>query len=314
MTALRFLHRHIPHWRLVLRPLFPLYRAAMLWDEADGMRMAAAMSFYGILSLAPLLVLLVALLGWWVDRELLAHGLVSQIGTLVGEQGAAVIRQALDSAREPAQGLVASLVGFVVLLFGATGVFGELQAALQRLWLQGRAGAASPAWWYSATLRLRGVAYVMAFGFLLLVSLALTTLLNLFTGWAGAWLLMEPVLLLVNEVMAFVVCAGLFLGLMRMSAGPKPPTRDLVLGACIGATLFTVGRQVLAAYLSTAAVVSAYGAAGSLVVLLMWIYFSSGVLLFSAGCARALEEERCASSKATTATTLAPSSPHSPTV
>lgn len=258
-------------------------------------------------------MLLVALLGWWVDRELLSHGLVSQIGTLVGEQGAAVIRQALESAREPVQGLVASLVGFVVLLFGAAGVFGELQAALQRLWLQGRTDAASPAWWYSATLRLRGVAYVMAFGFLPLVSLALTTLLNLFTGWAGAWLLMEPVLLLVNEVMAFGVCAALFLGLMRMSAGPKPPTRDLVLGACIGATLFTVGRQVLAAYLSTAAVVSAYGAAGSLVVLLMWIYFSSGVLLFSAGCARALEEERCASNKARTATTLAPSSPHSPT-
>jgi len=296
------------------KPLRPLLRAAQLWDDADGMRMAAAMSFYGILSLAPLLVLLVALLGWWVDRELLERGLVTQIGTIVGEQGAAVIRQALDSAREPAQGLLASLVGFGVLLFGATGVFGELQAALQRLWLQGRADAASPAWWYSATLRLRGVAYVMAFGFLLLVSLALTTLLNLFTGWAGAWLLMEPVLLLVNEVMAFAVCAGLFLGLMRMSAGPKPPTRDLVLGACIGATLFTVGRQVLAAYLSTAAVVSAYGAAGSLVVLLMWIYFSSGVLLFAAGCARALEEERCAASKATTATTLAPSSPHNPTV
>jgi membrane protein len=125
---------------------------------------------------------------------------------------------------------------------------------------------------------------------------------------------MEPVLLVLNETLAFAVCAALFVGLMRMSAGPKPRLRDLVLGACIGATLFTVGRHVLAAYLSTAAVVSAYGAAGSLVVLLMWIYFSSGVLLLSAGCARALEEERCASSKAATATTLAPSSHHSPTV
>jgi membrane protein len=77
---------------------------------------------------------------------------VSQIGTIVGEQGAAVIRQALDSAREPAQGLLASLVGFVVLLFGATGVFGELQSALERLWLHGRDGLAC-AWWYSASLR-----------------------------------------------------------------------------------------------------------------------------------------------------------------
>lgn len=304
----RFLRLFVRLWQGALRPLHPLYRAALLWDEADGMRMSAAMSFYGILSLAPLLVLLVALLGWWVDRELLTHGLVSQIGTLVGEQGAAVIQQALSSAREPAQGLVASAVGLVILLFGATGVFGELQSALERLWHQGRTTTPDQAWWYSATLRLRGVGYVMAFGFLLLVSLALSTLLKLFTGWAGVWLPLEPVLLLVNELVAFAVCAGLFVGLMRMSAGRKPPLRDLLLGACIGATLFTVGRQVLAAYLSTAAVVSAYGAAGSLVVLLMWIYFSSGVLLFAAGCARALEEERCASQSASTASTLVPSS------
>ena len=272
------------------KPLRPLLRAAQLWDDADGMRMAAAMSFYGILSLAPLLVLLVALLGWWVDRELLERGLVTQIGTIVGEQGAAVIRQALDSAREPAQGLLASLVGFGVLLFGATGVFGELQSALERLWRHGRAQAVPARWWYSASLRLRGVAYVLAFGFLLLVSLAISTLLNLAAGWAGSWLALEQVLLVLNETLAFAICAALFVALMRMSAGPKPRLRFLVMGACIGATLFTVGRHVLAAYLSTAAVVSAYGAAGSLVVLLMWIYFSSAVLLFSAGCARAYEE------------------------
>lgn len=304
MSAPDFFGRLAPAWHKALTPLRPLYRAAVLWDDADGMRMSAAMSFYGILSLAPLLVLLVAVLGWWVDREMLELGLVSQIGTIVGEQGAMVIRQALASAREPSQGLVASLVGLVVLLFGATGVFGELQSALERLWMQGRDPSAAPAWWYGATLRLRGVAYVMAFGFLLLVSLALSTLLNLFTGWAGAWLPLEPFLLLVNEVTAFGVCAALFVGMMRMSAGPKPPGRDLVLGACIGATLFTLGRHVLAAYLSTAAVVSAYGAAGSLVVLLMWIYFSSGVLLFSAGCARALEEERAGHKTEAMATTI----------
>lgn len=296
------------------RPVRPLVRAVQLWDDADGMRMAAAMSFYGILSLAPLLVLLVALLGWWVDRELLESGLVTQIGTIVGEQGAAVIRQALDSAREPAQGIVASLVGFVILLFGATGVFGELQSAMERLWRHGHEQTTPVRWWYSASLRLRGVAYVLAFGFLLLVSLAISTMLNLVAGWAGNLIALEQVLLVLNEVVAFAICAALFVALMRMSAGPKPRLRFLVMGACIGATLFTVGRHVLAAYLSTAAVVSAYGAAGSLVVLLMWIYFSSGVLLLSAGCARALEEERCASDKAATATTLAPSSHHSPTV
>ena len=182
--------------------LLPIYRAVQLWSDADGMRMAAAMSFYGILSLAPPLV-----------------------------------------------------------------------------------------------------------------SLALSTLLNIFSGWASAsWLPLEPVMLVLNEVVAFAVCAALFVGLMRMSAGPKPRTRFLVLGACVGAALFSIGRHVLAAYLSTAAVVSAYGAAGSLVVLLMWIYFSSAVLLLSAGCARALDEERCAKSKAATAATLKTSISHRPWV
>jgi len=252
--------------------------------------MSAAMSFYGILSLAPLLVLLVAGLGWWLDRDSLQQGLIAQIGTIVGEQGAAVIRQALSSAQEPSQGLLASLLGFLVLLFGATGVFGELQSALQRLWTHGHDEVPPLPWWHGASLRLRGVAYVLAFGFLLLVSLAVSTLLNLFTGWAGNWLPIAPLLRVLNEATSFAVCAALFVGLMRMSAGPKPRLRYLWLGAFMGASLFTAGRHALAVYLSTAAVVSAYGAAGSLVVLLMWIYFSSAVLLFSAGCARAYEE------------------------
>ncbi|MCM2345116.1 MAG: YihY/virulence factor BrkB family protein [Acidovorax soli] len=273
-----------------VRVLRPLRRAVWLWMDADGARMSAAMSFYGILSLAPLLVLLVALLGWWLDRDSLQQGLIAQIGTLVGEQGATVIHQALASAQEPAQGLLASLLGFFVLLFGATGVFGELQSALQRLWTHGRGAVQPLPWWHGASLRLRGVAYVLAFGFLLLVSLVISTLLNLLAGWAGHWLPIAPLLRVLNEAAAFGVCAALFVGLMRMSAGPKPRLRFLWLGAVMGASLFTAGRHVLAVYLSTAAVVSAYGAAGSLVVLLMWIYFASAVLLLSAGCARACEE------------------------
>jgi membrane protein len=93
-----------------------------------------------------------------------------------------------------------------------------------------------------------------------------------------------------NEVVSFVVIAALFTGLMRLSSGPKPQLRYLVFGACLGAILFTIGRQLMTLYLSTAAVVSTYGAAGSLIVLLIWIYFSSAVLLFGAACARALEE------------------------
>ncbi|HSV46933.1 MAG TPA: YihY/virulence factor BrkB family protein [Ramlibacter sp.] len=283
----------LPRWLAnAARPAQPLLRAVRLWNDADGMRMSAAMSFYGILSLAPLLILMVAVLGWWMDREALEQGLIAQVATIVGEQGGALIKQALASAKEPADGIVASVIGFLVLIFGATGVFGELQEAFERLWVHGSDTPARQNWWHSASLRLRGIAYVLAFGFLLLVSLAFSTLLNIFSGWAGTWFAFEPILRVLNEVVAFVICAALFVALMRMSTGPKPRLRDLALGGFVGAILFTIGRQLLSIYLSTAAVISAYGAAGSLIVLLMWIYFSSAVLLFGASCAKAVAEAR----------------------
>lgn len=283
-----------PLWRLVQ----PFWRAAQMWLDADGLRMSAAMSFYGMLSLAPLL--LVGVLGWWVDRGYLESSLVAQVQSVMGQQVADVVRQALASAQAPSEGRLASVIGFVVLVSGATGVFVELQSALERLW---RRDDDTPpqraAWWRMASLRLRGLAYVLALGFLLLVSLALSTLIHLLAGWAGQHLAaghlpvlapLAPLLQLVNEAIAFGLAVALFVGLMRIGAGPKPSLRYLVMGAVVGASLFTVGKQLLAWYLSTAAVVSAYGAAGSLVVLLMWIYFSSAILLFSASCAQALED------------------------
>ena len=265
-----------------------------MWLDADGLRMSAAMSFYGMLSLAPLLLLLVGILGWWMDRSYLESSLVGQVQSVMGQQVADVVRQALSSAQAPAEGRLASVIGFGVLLSGATGVFVELQSALERLWRGENPGAPRAAWWRMASLRLRGLAYVLALGFLLMVSLALSTLIHLLAGWAGARLAiapLAPLFLVINETVAFAFAVALFVGLMRMGTGPKPRLRHLVLGAMVGATLFTLGKLLLAWYLSTAAVVSAYGAAGSLVVLLMWIYFSSAILLFSASCAQALEQD-----------------------
>ena len=272
----------------------PLVRAVRLWLDADGLRMSAAMSFYGMLSLAPLLLLLVGVLGWWMDRSYLESSLVGQVQSVMGQQVADVVRQALSSAQAPAEGRLASVIGFGVLLSGATGVFVELQSALERLWRGENPGAPRAAWWRMASLRLRGLAYVLALGFLLMVSLALSTLIHLLAGWAGARLAiapLAPLFLIINETVAFAFAVALFVGLMRMGTGPKPRLHHLVLGAMVGATLFTLGKLLLAWYLSTAAVVSAYGAAGSLVVLLMWIYFSSAILLFSASCAQALEQD-----------------------
>ena len=282
---------HIPPaLKRMAKPLAPFARAFSLWSAAGGMRMSAAMSFYGILSLAPLLLAIIAMLGWWMDRTVLEKGLLDQIGSVIGPQGTALIAQAMESAKEPSQGIAASVAGFVVLLFGATGVFGELQNAFELVWSQGRQAPRKQDWRHTASLRLRGIGYILVFGFLLLVSLVFSTLLSLFSGWAGSGPALEIAVRVLNEVAGFVVGAALFVGLMRLSSGARPKTRFLLFGACVGAILFTIGRQLMALYLSSAAVVSAYGAAGSLIVLLMWIYFSSAVLLLGAACARAMEE------------------------
>ncbi|MDB5861060.1 MAG: putative rane protein [Ramlibacter sp.] len=282
----------IPPWlKRAALPVAPLTRAAQLWNGAGGMRMSAAMSFYGILSLAPLLLAIVALLGWWIDREVLEKGLLNQLTVIIGERGASVLSDALSSAKKPAQGIAASVAGFLVLLFGATGVFNELQDAFEQVWSYPRPPQPKAGLRHAAALRLRGIGYILVFGFLLLVSLVVSTLLSLFSGWAGHHVPLELALRVLNEVVAFAICAALFAGLMRLSGGARPRRRFLLAGACVGAILFTIGRQALAAYLAGAAVVSAYGAAGSLIVLLMWIYFSSGVLLYGAGCARALQEQ-----------------------
>ena len=278
-------------WSLLQKIVRPLWHAVRRWLDADGLRMSAAMSFYGILSLAPLLVLLVAVMGWWLDRNYIETSLVGQIRDVIGAQGAELVRQALTSAKKPSQGIAASLFAFGLLLSGATGVFVELQDAFERLWRQDSGQAPQQKWWHSASLRLRGIAYILALGFLLLVSLVISTFFNLLTGWAGHYLPFEKVAWVINELVSFAFSVALFLALMKMSKGPKPGLRYLVMGSAAGALLFQAGKYLMAIYLSTAAVVSAYGAAGSLVVILMWIYFSSAVLLLSASVARAWADE-----------------------
>jgi membrane protein len=143
---------------------------------------------------------------------------------------------------------------------------------------------------------------------LLLVSLAVSTFLSLVSGWAGTYLPFEKIAWVINEVVSFGFSVALFVALMNMSAGPKPALRYLVMGSAAGAILFEVGKYLMAIYLSTAAVVSAYGAAGSLVVMLMWIYFTSAVLLLSASVARAWSDEATASAALTGAKPVAPTS------
>ena len=274
------------------KPFQPLIDAVQLWLQADGLRMSAAMSFYGMLSLAPLLLAVVGLLGWWMDRSYVESTLIDQVQSIVGERAAQVIQSALSSAKNSNEGSLASILGLVMMLSGATGVFVELQASLDKLWSMGEEAKpqTKAPWWGMAISRLRGLSYVAGLGFLLLVSMVLSTVIQMVTKWANDELQLVPLgplMGIINESVSFGIEVLLFLGLMRMGTGLKPTLRYLLLGSIMGAILFTIGKQALAWYLSTAAVVSAYGAAGSLVVVLMWFYFTSAILLFAAATAKA---------------------------
>ena len=272
----------------------PAIDAVQLWLSAEGLRMSAAMTFYGLLSLSPLVLLIVGLLGWWMDRSVVESTLLAQVQEVMGARGASVVEGALASAQEPSQGLLASIVAFVLLLSGATGVFAELQNALNKLWQMGREAPAEAqkAWWKLATLRMRGLLYVLVIGFLMLVTMVLSTAIKIFTQLAGSWLHMDPpseLIGIINNAVSFAVMTTLFVGLMRLGTGIKPRLRYLVYGALVSSVLFTLSKQALAWYLSTAAVVSAYGAAGSLVVVLIWIYVASAIFLLGASFAKALD-------------------------
>ena len=132
--------------RRMARPLVPLARAFQLWSGAGGANMSAAVSFYGILSLAPLLLAIVAILGWWIDRSTLQAAIVRELGTIIGPRGTSAIADALGSGNQGSQGIVASVIAFVVLLSGATGVFGQLQTAFEEVWAHGRGAQHKQGW------------------------------------------------------------------------------------------------------------------------------------------------------------------------
>lgn len=277
-------------WRQLRAPARPVLRAINLWLDADGLRMSAAMSFYGILSLAPLVVLLVSVLGRWLDTAALEANLLARVSAGMGQQAADVVQQALGNAFT-SDGTATSLLAFLVFASGALGVFAELLFAFERLWRFGRPNMPSLPWWNSVLLHLRGLLYVLVLGALMLVSLVFSTVMTVMVGHVEAFIALGPVLPWFSELVAFVACTLLFIGLMRMSTGPKPALRHLAWGAVVGAVLFSLVRHALASYLTSAPIVSAYGAAGSMVAVLMWFYITSAILLFAAAWARALADE-----------------------
>lgn len=251
------------------------------WNEDKASRLAAALAYYTIFSLAPLLVIVIAIAGAVFGEEAARNQIVGQIQGLVGQQGAEAVQAMILNASKPGSGLIASIVGVVALLFGASGLFGQLQDALNTIWEvtpkpdRGLKGIIQDRF-FSFTM-------VLGTGFLLLVSLVLSAALAAFGNYFGHLMPgMAELWQFVNFAVSFGVITLLFALIYRVLPDAKVAWGDVWIGAAVTALLFTIGRLLIGLYLGSSAIGSAYGAAGSLVVVLVWVYYSAQILLFGA--------------------------------
>lgn len=261
---------------------FDMFRFAALDFLEDGaMGLAAALSYYTLLSLSPLLILAVVVAGTIAGREATREELLVRVQDLMGDAGADVTRTILISADRPAQGLVALAIGFVVLVFGATSVFVQLQDALNRVWeVEPRARGSLLRF---ARARMLSIIMVLATGTALAASLAASTILGLMRGFfrdhvgeiGWAWSLADV-------AASAVMMSLLFAVMFKVLPDIRVPWRHVMVGALVTGGLMTLGKFALGWYLAHSSVGSPYGAAGSVVVLLVWVYYSWLIVFFGA--------------------------------
>jgi membrane protein len=264
--------------------------AAGGWFNDGAMSMAASIAFYTAFSLAPIVILVTAVAGLVFGREAALGALVDQLAGLVGPEAARTVQNLAASARDERAGAWAGLLGLLTIVVGATTVFTELQAALNRIWRAEPPPEGTLTW--LVRIRLKGLALIGAIGFLLIVSLTASAALAAFSAWVGRFLPALTALLWVANVLAsWAVFTLLFALVYRVLPDARIPWTDLWLGAAVTALLFLIGKLLIGLYLGMAGVTSAYGAAGSFVLILLWVYYSATIFLFGAEITRAYSEQ-----------------------
>jgi membrane protein len=257
-------------------------KSVTAWFDHNASSLGAALAFYTIFSVAPILIIAVAIAGYVFGPDMAQTELLSQLRALTGDAGAAAIRELLASAHYSDKKGVAAAIGIVTLVVGATSVFGELQNALERIW-QTPPRPNSVGWWRFVRARVLSVGMVMGVGFLLLVSLVVSAALAAFGGWLGAFVpQLEIVLPVVDLLISFAMTVLLFAMIYRYVPRESIPWQDVWIGATVTALLFTIGKHLIGVYLGKSSFNSAYGAAGSIIVLLLWIYYSAQIFLLGA--------------------------------
>jgi membrane protein len=266
-----------------LKQLWDLIRKSVeAWVDDYAPSMGAALAYYTLFSIAPLLIIAIAVAGLIFGQEAARGEIVAQIQGLIGREGAIAVQGLLKSTSEPAQNIFATVVSIITLVIGATSVFGELQSDLDRIW-RVPAPAKVNGIWTLLRSRLLSIGLVLALGFLLLVSLVVSAAIAAFGKWSNGffegW---ETFLYALNYSISFAVTTSLFAMLYKLMPRARIAWRDVWVGAAVTAFLFEVGKFLIGLYLGKTSVASGFGAAGSLVSLLVWVYFSAQIFLLGA--------------------------------
>ena len=251
------------------------------WNDDYVASMGAALAFYTLFSIAPLLLIVLSVMGFVFGAEAARGEIAQQLQNLMGEQSALTVQALLQNANKPSDGMVATIVGVLLLLIGATSVFGELQSALDRIW---RAPERRPISGIIPFLRSRLLSFGMIFGigFILMVSLIFNAALLVFSQWWSVQFKWLIIINSVNLVFSFVMTTAMFALIYKYIPSVKIRWREVWLGALITAALFTVGKYLIGLYMTKSAVASSFGAAGSVVALLVWVYYSAQIFLLGA--------------------------------
>ena len=257
-----------------------LKEAIQAWSNDYAPSMGAALSYYTLFSIAPLLLIVIAVAGWFFGDDAVRGELTGALQGLMGEEGAKAVQGLLASVSEPKEGIIATVIGVFVLLLGATTVFGELQNALDRIW-RTPAREEIGGVWRLLRSRFMSIGMILGIAFLLMVSLAFDAVLQaLGKMWGtGAW---QALAQLVNTVVAFGLTTTVFALIYKLTPRARIAWHDVWVGAAVTALLFTVGKFLIGLYIGRSAVASSFGAAGALVVVMIWVYYSTQIFLLGA--------------------------------
>ncbi len=251
------------------------------WIRHNASSLGAALSFYTLFSIAPILVIAMAVAGSLFGPHVAEAHVLDQMRALLGDAGAAAVKSLLASAHQSGLKGIAAAIGVVTLLIGATSVFGELQNTLDYIWKSPDKN--SMAWWRIVRSRILSVGLILGVGFLLMVSLVISAALAALGAWLGTFMVQWSVILpAVDLILSLGLTTVLFAMIYKYVPREKIAWGDVWIGALVTACLFSVGKLLIGQYLGRSSFSSAYGAAGSIMVLLLWIYYSAQIFLLGA--------------------------------